>query len=99
MEINGYFVVTVLRLLRKPLRAYPSLQPARYYTDPDYFFLRWKEIQESRERERKQKKRGKKKKDKVGAQGTRSVRQVAVRRYNQDGELIVEETPSKVSAC
>ena len=33
MEINGYFVVTVLRLLRKPLRAYPSLQPARYYTD------------------------------------------------------------------
>ena len=33
VEINGYFVVTVLRLLRKPLRAYPSLQPARYYTD------------------------------------------------------------------
>ena len=33
VEINGYFVTTVLRLLRKPLRAYPSLQPARYYTD------------------------------------------------------------------
>ena len=33
VEISGYFVVTVLRLLRKPLRAYPSLQPARYYTD------------------------------------------------------------------
>ena len=33
VEINGYFVVTVLRLLRKPLKAYPSLQPARYYTD------------------------------------------------------------------
>jgi DNA integrity scanning protein DisA with diadenylate cyclase activity len=33
VEINGYFVTTVLRLLRKSLRAYPSLQPARYYTD------------------------------------------------------------------
>jgi DNA integrity scanning protein DisA with diadenylate cyclase activity len=33
VEINSYFVVTVLRLLRKPLKAYPSLQPARYYTD------------------------------------------------------------------
>ena len=33
VEINGYFVVTVLRLQRKPLRAYPSLRPARYYTD------------------------------------------------------------------
>ncbi|GAB3852379.1 diadenylate cyclase [Hymenobacter terrigena] len=33
VEINGYFVVTVLRLVRKPLRAYPSLQPSRYYTD------------------------------------------------------------------
>ncbi|GAB2850615.1 DNA integrity scanning protein DisA nucleotide-binding domain protein [Hymenobacter ruber] len=33
VEINGYFVVTVLRLLRKPLKTYPSLQPSRYYTD------------------------------------------------------------------
>ena len=33
VEINGYFVTTVLRLVHKPLRAYPSLQPARYYTD------------------------------------------------------------------
>ncbi len=33
VEINGYFVVTVLRLQRKPLRAFPSLRPARYYTD------------------------------------------------------------------
>ena len=31
--IAGYFVVTVLRLQRKPLRAYPSLRPHRYYTD------------------------------------------------------------------
>ncbi len=33
VEINGYFVVTVVRLQRRPLRAYPSLRPARYYTD------------------------------------------------------------------
>ena len=31
--IKGYFVVTVLRLQRKPLRAYPSLRPHRFYTD------------------------------------------------------------------
>ncbi|MCC3154896.1 diadenylate cyclase [Hymenobacter sp. BT770] len=33
VEIRGYFVVTVLRLQRKPLRAYPSLRPYRFYTD------------------------------------------------------------------
>ena len=33
VEIDGYFVVTVLRLQRKPLRAYPSLRPHRFYTD------------------------------------------------------------------
>ncbi|UOQ98898.1 DNA integrity scanning protein DisA nucleotide-binding domain protein [Hymenobacter sp. 5317J-9] len=33
VEINGYFVATVLRLQRKPLRAYPSLRPHRFYTD------------------------------------------------------------------
>jgi DNA integrity scanning protein DisA with diadenylate cyclase activity len=33
IEINGSFVVTVLRVLRKPLRAYPSLRPDRFYTD------------------------------------------------------------------
>lgn len=31
--IQDYFVVTVLRLQRKPLRAYPSLRPHRFYTD------------------------------------------------------------------
>ncbi len=31
--IKGYFVLTVLRLQRKPLRAYPSLRPYRFYTD------------------------------------------------------------------
>ncbi|WP_210521045.1 DNA integrity scanning protein DisA nucleotide-binding domain protein [Hymenobacter terricola] len=31
--IRGYFVVTVLRLQRKPLRSYPSLRPFRFYTD------------------------------------------------------------------
>ncbi|WP_052732421.1 DNA integrity scanning protein DisA nucleotide-binding domain protein [Hymenobacter terrenus] len=31
--IAGYFVVTVLRLQRKPMRAYPSLRPHRFYTD------------------------------------------------------------------
>ncbi len=31
--IDGCFVVTVLRLRRKPLRAYASLRPHRYYTD------------------------------------------------------------------
>ena len=33
VEIRGYFVLTVLRLQRKPLRAYPSLRPHRFYTD------------------------------------------------------------------
>lgn len=33
VQIHGYFVVTVLRLRRKPLRAYPSLRPHRFYTD------------------------------------------------------------------
>ena len=33
IEIKGYFVITVLRLQRKPLRAYPSLRPHRFYTD------------------------------------------------------------------
>ncbi|MBJ6108621.1 DNA integrity scanning protein DisA nucleotide-binding domain protein [Hymenobacter sp. BT523] len=33
VEIKGYFVVTILRLQRKPLRAYPSLRPYRFYTD------------------------------------------------------------------
>ncbi len=33
VQIRGYFVVTVLRLQRKPLRAYPSLRPHRFYTD------------------------------------------------------------------
>ena len=33
VEINEYFVVTVLRLQHKPLKAYPALRPARYYTD------------------------------------------------------------------
>ena len=33
VEIKGHFVVSVLRLQRKPLRAYPSLRPHRFYTD------------------------------------------------------------------
>ncbi|GAC1376986.1 MAG: diadenylate cyclase [Hymenobacter sp.] len=33
VQIDGHFVVTVLRLRRKPLRAYASLRPDRYYTD------------------------------------------------------------------
>ena len=33
VQIGGHFVVTVLRLRRKPLRAYPTLRPLRYYTD------------------------------------------------------------------
>ncbi len=31
--LNGYFVCTILRLQRKPLRAYPALLPDRAYTD------------------------------------------------------------------
>ena len=31
--IGRYFMTTVLRLQRKPLRAYPSLRPHRFYTD------------------------------------------------------------------
>ncbi|HEX8656866.1 MAG TPA: diadenylate cyclase [Hymenobacter sp.] len=31
--IQNHFVVTILRLQRKPLRAYPSLRPHRFYTD------------------------------------------------------------------
>ena len=33
VRINGYYIVTVLRLKRKPLRSYPALTPDRYYTD------------------------------------------------------------------
>ena len=33
IQIHGCFVLTVLRLQRKPLRAHPSLRPFRYYTD------------------------------------------------------------------
>ncbi len=33
VQIRGYFVMTVLRLQRKALRAYPSLRPHRFYTD------------------------------------------------------------------
>ena len=33
IEIHGFFVMTVLRVQRKPLRAYPSLRANRYYTD------------------------------------------------------------------
>ena len=33
VQLNGHFVITVLRLRRKPLRAYASLRPDRYYTD------------------------------------------------------------------
>jgi len=33
VRIGAYFVFTLLRVRRKPLRAYPSLQPNRYYTD------------------------------------------------------------------
>ncbi|SFQ66401.1 DNA integrity scanning protein DisA nucleotide-binding domain protein [Hymenobacter arizonensis] len=33
IQIQGYFVVTILRLQRKPIRAYPSLRPHRFYTD------------------------------------------------------------------
>jgi DNA integrity scanning protein DisA with diadenylate cyclase activity len=33
VQIAGYFVVTVLRVMRKALQAYPSLLPNRYYLD------------------------------------------------------------------
>ena len=33
VAIREYFVVTVLRMQRKPVRAYPSLRPHRFYTD------------------------------------------------------------------
>ncbi|GAA3974910.1 DNA integrity scanning protein DisA nucleotide-binding domain protein [Hymenobacter antarcticus] len=33
VAIRGYFVLTVLRVQRKPVRAYPSLRPHRFYTD------------------------------------------------------------------
>jgi DNA integrity scanning protein DisA with diadenylate cyclase activity len=32
VEMHGHFVVTILRMQRKPLRAYPSLRPHRFYT-------------------------------------------------------------------
>ena len=31
--LNGYYVCTILRVQRKPLRAYPALRPDRTYTD------------------------------------------------------------------
>ncbi|MBC8084687.1 MAG: DNA integrity scanning protein DisA nucleotide-binding domain protein [Hymenobacter sp.] len=33
IRINDYFVLTVLRMRRKAMRAYPSLRPHRFYTD------------------------------------------------------------------
>jgi len=33
VQIHDHFVVTVLRVQRKPLRLYPSLRPDRYYID------------------------------------------------------------------
>ena len=33
VDISGHLVLTVLRLRRKPLQAYPSLRPDRYYTN------------------------------------------------------------------
>ena len=33
VRIGGYLVFTLLRVQRKPLRSYPSLQPDRFYTD------------------------------------------------------------------
>ena len=33
VRIEGYLVFTLLRVQRKPLRSYPSLQPDRFYTD------------------------------------------------------------------
>ena len=33
VAIQGYFVLTVLRVQRKPVRSYPSLRPHRFYTD------------------------------------------------------------------
>ena len=33
IEIKGHYVATILRLQRKPLRAYPTLRPHRFYTD------------------------------------------------------------------
>jgi hypothetical protein len=31
--LNGYYICTILRVQRKPLRAYPALHPERAYTD------------------------------------------------------------------
>ncbi|QKG53711.1 diadenylate cyclase [Hymenobacter sp. BRD67] len=33
VRLDEYYVFTILRVKRKPLRSYPSLQPDRYYTD------------------------------------------------------------------
>jgi hypothetical protein len=33
VRVGKYYVVTILRMERKPLRAYPSLRPDRYYTN------------------------------------------------------------------
>lgn len=33
VQVGAYFIVTIVRLQRKPLRTYPSLQPGRYYTN------------------------------------------------------------------
>jgi hypothetical protein len=33
VRLGEYFVITILRMERKPLRAYPSLRPDRYYTN------------------------------------------------------------------
>jgi hypothetical protein len=33
VQIQQHFVITILRMQRKPLKAYPSLQPGRFYTD------------------------------------------------------------------
>jgi hypothetical protein len=65
---------------------------AQLFSDPNFFFNRWTQIQEERDAERRLKKKHKKKKRKedVGTQ-RRKVREVKVKRYNNMGELIVEE--------
>merc|ERR1719235_3025407 len=70
----------------------PTKPPClKLYSDLDFFFNRWRSLQEKQQRENKEKRKRRKKKKKTRSATQRKVRAVKVKKYNKDGELIVED--------
>eukprot|EP00043_Microstomoeca_roanoka_P012541 m.121606 g.121606 ORF g.121606 m.121606 type:complete len:514 (+) comp15525_c2_seq2:247-1788(+) len=75
----------------------PSKPPClKLYTDLDFFFNRWRSLQEKQQKENKErrKKRRKKRKDE-GRSTLRKVRAVKVTKYNKDTGEVIHEDDSK----